>query len=237
MQQRGVLAVGSLTGLAHAAPITVHESPAARAARTASSSSASAAASPSRAAMIRRKCVAPPTNGCAQSSEPYFCDWVLGRLADLPALGATSQARQQALHLGGLVVRTTLQPATQAAAQAQAVGHIPADDPSGVRDALAVVQPGTGAVLAMAQDTAYGTGPGQTMVELRRRPGRRRLVRLPGWLDLQGVHARGRVHRRDPPRLDGRRATERFGLDGSTVRLLPTGRRTRVAPHELPRRP
>lgn len=105
-----------------------------------------------------------PTNGCAQSSEPYFCDWVLGRLADLPALGATPQARQQALHLGGLIVRTTLQPATQAAAQAQAAGHIPADDPSGIRDAVAVVQPGTGAVLAMAQDSAYGTGPGQTMV-------------------------------------------------------------------------
>jgi membrane peptidoglycan carboxypeptidase len=105
-----------------------------------------------------------PVNGCAGSSQPYFCDWVLGRLRDLPALGATQQERIEAIRMGGLVVRTTLQPATQDAAQAQAVGHIPVGDPSGVRDALAVVQPGTGAVLAMAQDTAYGSGAGQTMV-------------------------------------------------------------------------
>lgn len=99
--------------------------------------------------------VAQPQEGCGVSSAPFFCTWVVGQLAHDPALGHTVKQRVAALYSGGLTIRTTLDPAVQAAAQqALAQELLPTDSVAG---AVAVVQPGTGNVLAMAQSRAYGT--------------------------------------------------------------------------------
>jgi membrane peptidoglycan carboxypeptidase len=100
--------------------------------------------------------------GCPSSRVGYFCDWVQRQLQADPALGKTRQQRQQRLDTGGLVVRTTLDPAVQASTQ-RAV-----DRARGSRAAAAtvVVQPGTGAVLAMAASVPFGFTRGHSSVNL-----------------------------------------------------------------------
>jgi membrane peptidoglycan carboxypeptidase len=100
--------------------------------------------------------------GCPQSRAGYFCDWVQRQLLADPALGRTSQEREQALMRGGLVIRTTLDPAVQRSTQ-RAV-----DRARGSRAALAavVVEPGTGAVRAMAASVPFGLGRGKSSVNL-----------------------------------------------------------------------
>lgn len=105
-----------------------------------------------------------PTKGCAAGPQPYFCDYVTSELASDTRLGSTASARQGRLSAGGLTVKTTLVPSYQSQVHQAVVDHVPTHDPSGIRAATAVVQPGTGKVLAMAQDTTYGTGTGQTTI-------------------------------------------------------------------------
>jgi membrane peptidoglycan carboxypeptidase len=100
--------------------------------------------------------------GCPGSSAGYFCDWVLRQLVADPALGRTAEERRHRLDTGGLVVRTTLDPAVQLSTQ-RAVNRA-----KGSRAAVAAVveQPGTGAVLAMAASVPFGVGAGQSSVNL-----------------------------------------------------------------------
>jgi membrane peptidoglycan carboxypeptidase len=100
--------------------------------------------------------------GCPGSSAGYFCDWVQRQLLSDATLGRTPEERQHRLDTGGLVVRTTLDPAVQASTQ-RAVSRA-----RGSRAALAAVveQPGTGAVLAMAASVPFGFGPGESSVNL-----------------------------------------------------------------------
>ncbi len=100
---------------------------------------------------------------------PFFCDYVRRYLEDGPAgavLGATRQERQQALLAGGLTIRTSLDPAVQAAAQQAVDTQLPARDPFHAAAVVDTVEPGTGAVKAMAVDRGYGTGRFQTKVNL-----------------------------------------------------------------------
>jgi membrane peptidoglycan carboxypeptidase len=110
--------------------------------------------------------VAPPAvaDPCLTSSAPFFCDWVRTQLTNDPALGSTKQIRTQRLLEGGLTIKTTLDPAVQAAAQ-QALNST-VEPTNSVTVAEAIVQPGTGNVLAMAVNKPYGTGPGQTTIPL-----------------------------------------------------------------------
>jgi len=103
-----------------------------------------------------------PTFGCETSNAPFFCDWVHQLILGDKRFGANVAEREQTLMTGGLTIRTTLQPKVQRAAQ-HAVDSVV---PSGgrVATAVAVVQPGTGAVLAMAVDRKYGSHHGQTRV-------------------------------------------------------------------------
>lgn len=98
--------------------------------------------------------------GCASSDHPQFCDFAVRRLQAAPELGDSAQARKQAWNLGGLTLKTTLDPtvqkATNAAIKAQ---KLPGD---AFHDAAAVVRPSTGAVLALGQDVPYGTGTGRS---------------------------------------------------------------------------
>lgn len=103
-------------------------------------------------------------DGCRSSTAPFFCSWIRSRLLADPALGSTPAQRQTALLTGGLTIATSLDPATQAAAQHAVDTVVPAA--GRVAGAVDVVQPGTGGVLAMAADRRYGTGPGATTLNL-----------------------------------------------------------------------
>ena len=104
-------------------------------------------------------------NGCTTSYAPYFCDYVLTLLHNDPAFGDTPEARTRLLDLGGLTIRTTLSPKAQKAAQRSVDSHIPATDSSGKAAGITMMQPGTGHIIAMAQDRIWGTsGKGRTTV-------------------------------------------------------------------------
>lgn len=108
--------------------------------------------------------VSPVRNGCLPSEAPFLCDYAVQYLLDDPALGATRQARLRLLREGGLTIRTTFDLRHQRAAeQAVATRTDPTDAAVG---AVAMVEPGSGDVLALAQSRPMGgdTAAGETFV-------------------------------------------------------------------------
>ncbi|NBO46521.1 MAG: penicillin-binding protein [Actinobacteria bacterium] len=109
--------------------------------------------------------VTPFENGCPISKTPFFCDYVLQSLRTDPVFGPDAATREQLLRNGGLVIRTTLDLKAQEAADRTVRKYIPAKDPSRKAAALSMVRPGTGEIMAMAQNRAWGTnGLGKTAV-------------------------------------------------------------------------
>ncbi|WP_088290879.1 transglycosylase domain-containing protein [Kineosporia sp. A_224] len=112
----------------------------------------------------------PLPNGCAGAGPAaYFCEYVVRTLSTAPgfsALGRTAAQRVGALSRGGLVIRTTLDPATESAARRAVETGVPAHGGAGLGAAAVTVEPGTGRVLAMAQDRTWSPagGPGRTSV-------------------------------------------------------------------------
>jgi membrane peptidoglycan carboxypeptidase len=111
----------------------------------------------------------PAQNSCALSPYPYFCNYIKEWLLQDPALGANRTARTQRINEGGLTVQTSLNPKIQAVAQQQINAQIPPGSQMNGTDiggAAAIIQPGTGDVLALAQNTSYAlaTSPGKTSV-------------------------------------------------------------------------
>lgn len=105
-------------------------------------------------------------NGCdAAGVSAYFCDYVVQELLQNPslnaALGEDRGQRMQALFAGGLEVVTTIDPHTQQIAFESLTNTVPVNDPSGVNNALSAVEPGTGYIRAMVQNTNYGRNPGE----------------------------------------------------------------------------
>ncbi|MFF5109641.1 transglycosylase domain-containing protein [Streptosporangium sp. NPDC000509] len=92
--------------------------------------------------------------GCESSDYPYFCIYARNEVLNNPDFGKTAKARGQFLNRGGLTIRTTLDPSMQAAAD-KAIRKLvfPSDNPVA---AEALVQPGTGAIKAMAASRKYG---------------------------------------------------------------------------------
>ena len=85
-----------------------------------------------------------------------------------PAYGKTPMDRAKMLATGGLKIYTTLNPQDQQAANT-AVNYVePANstywNPGRNADTEAVVQPGTGQIMAIAENRPYGTGHGQTEI-------------------------------------------------------------------------
>ena len=108
--------------------------------------------------------VTPMRNGCLGSKAPFFCDYVRRYLLADPALGNTVAERQQLLSSGGLTIKTTLDLRFQKSADASTAAHVlPTDNAIG---ALAMVQPGTGNVLAISQSRPMGRAKkkGQTFL-------------------------------------------------------------------------
>ena len=101
----------------------------------------------------------PAQNSCSLSPYPYFCDYVKKYLLDLPALGKTTAERAKRINQGGLTIQTTLNPKIQATAQQELNAKVPPgskmSDGTDIGAAAAVIEPGTGNVLAIAQNTTY----------------------------------------------------------------------------------
>jgi membrane peptidoglycan carboxypeptidase len=98
-----------------------------------------------------------PPATCAASTYPYFCSFVLSWLEQQPALGPTSQARHDRLFQGGLTIHTTLDPAIERQVDKALRKVAPEHNSIGVAAAAFVTEPGTGKVLALGQDTTYGS--------------------------------------------------------------------------------
>lgn len=101
-----------------------------------------------------------PANGCIASDYPLYCAWVRETLQKDPAFGETEEARADLLYRGGLTITTAMDPAAQKAALEEARTAL--DPTSNVAVALAVVQPGTGHVVALATNRGYGQKKGET---------------------------------------------------------------------------
>ncbi|WP_326646002.1 penicillin-binding protein [Streptosporangium sp. NBC_01755] len=92
--------------------------------------------------------------GCEAGDYPYFCVYVRNEILKNPDFGKTAKARVAFLNRGGLTIRTTIDPTMQAAADRAIRKWVnPTDNPVA---AEALVQPGTGAIKAMAASRAYG---------------------------------------------------------------------------------
>lgn len=105
-----------------------------------------------------------PKNGCSVSPFPIYCRWVVDTILSDPVFGATEEDRARLLQQGDLTIRTALVPSAQRHAEASAREAL---RPRGnVATALAIVQPGTGRVLALATNKPYGTGKGETELML-----------------------------------------------------------------------
>ncbi|MDN6331641.1 MAG: transglycosylase domain-containing protein [Micrococcaceae bacterium] len=99
-------------------------------------------------------------SGCvAAKSANYFCDYVSHEIMKDPAFGKTKKERETLLYRGGLTIKTTLDPRLQKEAEKETTKTIPADDSSNMGSAIVTVEPGTGNILAMAQNKKYGSDP------------------------------------------------------------------------------
>lgn len=112
----------------------------------------------------------PLKTGCMNATTgPYFCDAVVKELLANEAFGATAEERK-ANFRNGFDVYTTIDLNMQNHAQATMAKWVPAtDDRFQIGGAATAVEPGTGRVLYMAQNTAFndtagGGGPGATSV-------------------------------------------------------------------------
>lgn len=99
--------------------------------------------------------ITPGRQGCAAAIiAPYFCDYVSHLILNNPAYGVDVNERERVLYRGGLTITTTLDSRLQAAAQAQ-VDATAGANPDKWGAALVTIQPGSGRILAMAQNTVF----------------------------------------------------------------------------------
>ncbi|MDQ0799757.1 transglycosylase domain-containing protein [Arthrobacter sp. SLBN-112] len=105
--------------------------------------------------------ITPQEQGCANAAmAPYFCDYISHLVLENPAFGQSEADRERRLYRGGLTIVTTLDSRLQAAAQAQVDGTA-GPNPDRWAASLVTIQPGTGKILAMAQNTVFLPQPGK----------------------------------------------------------------------------
>jgi membrane peptidoglycan carboxypeptidase len=112
-------------------------------------------------------------NGCSSAASGYdagyFCDYVRDQVLQDPAFGKTSADRIATLDTQGLEIHTSLDLDLQAQAQQALSTYVPTTM-SGVDvgGSNVTVEPGTGRILSMVQNTTYtqgdSAGPGATAV-------------------------------------------------------------------------
>ncbi|WP_066039572.1 transglycosylase domain-containing protein [Herbiconiux solani] len=106
-----------------------------------------------------------PTTGCqaAQNGAAYFCDYVTYIVKNDPTFGDTSDARWQHFKQGGYKIYTTLNTELQANADETMKKYIPSNsDEADLGSTIVTVEPGTGRILAMAQNTNFNDDPDST---------------------------------------------------------------------------
>lgn len=108
------------------------------------------------------------SGNCYSSRYPIYCEYVLDYLLDSPRLGDTREAREAIISRGGLQVKTYLDPEKQRAANeilTEGFGN-----ENKVVAPTAVVQPGTGGVMVVAQNRGWGDDEGETTIVVPTRP-------------------------------------------------------------------
>lgn len=103
-------------------------------------------------------------NGCSSSYGAFACDYVRRYLLADPDLGETVKERRQLLESGGLIIHSTFDAEMLKAANKAVKKHVdPKDKAIGV---LAMIEPGTGGVKAVAQSRPMGRDAkqGQTFI-------------------------------------------------------------------------
>ena len=93
-------------------------------------------------------------NGCLYSRTPFFCDYATNWLLHDPALGETVAERRELLKTGGLTIRTTVDITDQQAADMAVRNSVDKRDQA--VGAMAMVEPRSGNVLAIAQSRPMG---------------------------------------------------------------------------------
>ncbi|HKD90053.1 MAG TPA: transglycosylase domain-containing protein, partial [Streptosporangiaceae bacterium] len=115
---------------------------------------------------FRPQSLAQGCSSAAPTSATWFCDYVLAELRTNRAYGT---AWHDLNTIGGLKIHTTLNPQDQTAAQHAVNFMLPAPpsafNPGRNAAAEVLIQPGTGAVEAIAVDRPYGVGNGQDSVD------------------------------------------------------------------------
>lgn len=114
--------------------------------------------------------VQPQRSGCiyAAGSSAFFCEYVEQEILNNPIYGKTKADRATFFNRGGLTIRTTMDPKMEKSAEAAIKKSVfPTDIPGA---AIAMIEPGTGRIKAMAQSRDMGTGEGQTYLNLAADP-------------------------------------------------------------------
>lgn len=96
-------------------------------------------------------------NGCsaAKQKAAFFCDYVVSVIRNDKSFGKTPEDRLAFLQRGGLAIKTSLNPDIQKIADKEIKKRVPVGDPSGAGHALVTIEPGTGNVIAMAENRKY----------------------------------------------------------------------------------
>jgi membrane peptidoglycan carboxypeptidase len=113
--------------------------------------------------------ITPVPTGCQSADgSAFFCSYVIADIMNSPEFGETQNDRKEFLNRGGLKIHTTLDPVKQAAAVETVTSRVPANNEAGLDAAVVSVEPGTGKILAMAQNIPYDASldpaPGTTSV-------------------------------------------------------------------------
>jgi membrane peptidoglycan carboxypeptidase len=99
--------------------------------------------------------VSQPKSSCVASPYPYWCDFLINYIGEMPELGKTREERLRQLYRGGLTITSTLDPKMQRIIQEEVTRKVPIGDKSGVGAAAYMADPTTGKVLAFAQNTSF----------------------------------------------------------------------------------
>ncbi|TAJ49207.1 MAG: penicillin-binding protein [Herbiconiux sp.] len=106
-----------------------------------------------------------PTTGCqaAASGATYFCDYVTWIVKNDPTFGDTADERWSNFKQGGYEIYTTLNTELQANADETMKKYIPSSmEDIAIGSTIVTVEPGTGRILAMAQNTNFTEDPSVT---------------------------------------------------------------------------
>ena len=85
-----------------------------------------------------------------------FCAYAVNEIYNNPAFGKSLNDRRRLLLRGGLQIYTTMDSNMQNAATDTAFNRIPEADGSGLSISITSIEPGSGKIRAIAQNTTYG---------------------------------------------------------------------------------